>query len=99
MVGHLEAVSEIGKAVRLQMLTGDGKALTEHDEPTQDRLLTEFAKQVLDAVESPIVVGESKGPLDTPTPTHDLHRLPQSQEAASSTPKGMPSTKRQIRAR
>ena len=62
---------------RIQMLTGEGKALTEHDRPQRDRLLTEFAKQVLQAVNAPATVEQRRSPIDEPTATHDLHRMPQ----------------------
>ena len=62
---------------RLQMLPGDNKAVTEHDAPQQDRLLTEFARQVLQGVNAPTAMEQRVGPLDKPTATHDLSGLPQ----------------------
>lgn len=62
---------------RLQMWPGADKAISEHDAPTRKRLLSAFAKSVRDGVEAPAKQHEHSSRLDRPTPTHDLHRMPQ----------------------
>ena len=62
---------------RTQMWPADGKAVSQHAAPTRKSLVTEFARRVRDAVDAPAKSGQSEAHFDTPTPTHDLHRMPQ----------------------
>ena len=62
---------------RVQMWPADGKAVSQHAGPTRKSLVTKFAERVLVAVDAPAKAGQSEGRFDTPTPTHDLHRMPQ----------------------
>ncbi len=62
---------------RTQMWPADGTAVSEYDAPARKRLLTKFARRVRDAVDAPAKAGQSEAHFDTPTLTHDLHRLPQ----------------------
>lgn len=59
-----------------QMWPGGAKALKEHKATKRKALLTEFAQQVLAAVEGPAAPSQSETRFDEPHPTHDLHRLP-----------------------
>ncbi|MEM8557007.1 MAG: TIR domain-containing protein [Bacteroidota bacterium] len=62
---------------RLQMWPEDGKALDAFRRPGWKRVMTEFARRVLKAVNAPAEPDESEGRFDAPHPTHDLHRMPQ----------------------
>ena len=61
-----------------QMWPRDDKALCEHNEPgSRSRVMTEFADQVLAAVNAPAAGRKVKASFDAPDRTFDLHRLPQ----------------------
>ena len=62
---------------RAQMWPAEGKAVSQHAAQTRKSLVTEFAERVLVAVDAPAKAGQSEGRFDTPTPTYDLHRMPQ----------------------
>jgi len=62
---------------RTQMWPTDGKALSEYDVPRRRRLVTEFAQQVLAAIDAPSKAVDSEGRFDKPDSTYDLHRMPQ----------------------
>jgi len=59
------------------MWPAEGKAVSEYDAPARKRLMTEFARRIRDAVDDPTKASQREGILDTPTPTHDLQRMPQ----------------------
>jgi len=56
-----------------------GKSVMEHDrQPERRRLLTEFARRVVAAVDAPPEPSKTAAFFEAPAhPTHDLHRLPQ----------------------
>ena len=61
---------------RIQMHPGPEQALSEHDGPARKRVMTAFAKKVLEAVEAPGEPTVDEHRFDAPHPTHDLHRMP-----------------------
>ena len=62
---------------RTQMWPTDGKALSQRRPPTRKALLSEFARIILEAVQSPTISAEKEIHFDKPHPTHDIHRMPQ----------------------
>jgi tetratricopeptide (TPR) repeat protein len=62
---------------RSQMWPRDAKALNLHSKAKRQAVLAEFAELVLKGVQTPAALRTEGVSLDAPSPTHDLHRMPQ----------------------